>query len=126
MRRNRPKWNTIGINGRAAIVKKIRRSLCRYVAKEDIKKLVKAVFTKKFDHGIFSRSRDYFEKAAIVSNIAKELAALKNKEHQSGAFRALLSACCGANICSSSVAKQLKIHRNTIKKVKTILVSCSS
>ena len=80
-------------------------------------KLLSAVFSSQFNHGMHSRSKDYHAKSAIVENIVNELDNLKRKEHQSGAFRALVSACAGSNITQAELARQLKIHRNAVRAV---------
>ena len=61
--------------------------------------------------------KNYHAKSAIVENIVNELDNLKRKEHQSGAFRALVSACAGSNITQAELARQLKIHRNAVRAV---------
>ena len=109
-------WGDIPINDKKKLVYKVRRALSKYVVTSDIPKLVKAVFTKKFDQGVYSRSMDYDAKCSIVDNIARELAIIGRKEHQSGVFRAFVSACYGNNISAKELAKQLRIHRNTVAK----------
>ena len=89
----------------------------KYIVSKDIPKLVGSVFTRNFEYGMHATSKDYLAKSAIVENIARELVTLRRKEHQSGTFQALLSACTGPNITILEVANQLKVHRNTVSKV---------
>ena len=116
MRKRKRLWREVPIKDRKSLVHKIRRVLSKYIVSKDIPKLVRSVFTKNFDYGMHATSKDYLAKSAIVENIAKELVTLRRKEHQSGAFQALLSACTGSNITVLEVANQLKVHRNTVSK----------
>jgi len=117
MARLKRRWRNIPPLNRKAIVRRIRNLICRDVERVDINKLLKSVFTKKFDFGMHEMAIDYPHKSAIVNSIARELMALKRKEHQSGAFRALVSACARGNLPVAELARQLKIHRNTAKSV---------
>ena len=116
MRKRKRLWREVPIKDRKSLVHKIRRVLSKYIVSKDIPKLVRSVFTKNFDYGMHDTSKDYLAKSAIVENIARELVTLRRKEHQSGAFQALLSACTGSNITVLEVANQLKVHRNTVSK----------
>ena len=117
MARLKRRWRNIPPLNRKAIVRRIRNLISRDVERVDINKLLKSVFTKKFDFGMHEMAIDYPHKSAIVNSIARELMDLKRKEHQSGAFRALVSACARGNLPVAELARQLKIHRNTAKKV---------
>jgi hypothetical protein len=85
-------WQYIPVLERKRIIYKVRRTLSKHVVPGDIVKVIKSVFTEAFNHGLHARSKDYVAKAAVVENIATELSILKEKEHQSGAFKALVSA----------------------------------
>ena len=110
-----------GSSKKRRLINQIRTFLSRYFAMTDKHKLLRAVFTKNFDHGLHVRSKDYLAKSAIIENISQELNTLRRKEHQSGAFQAVLSACCGSNISSLELARQLKVHRHSVRKVFYIL-----
>ena len=110
-------WSMINQTRRAKIVFKIRKLILKYGNLTNMNKLLSAVFSSQFNHGMHSRSNDYHAKSAIVENIVNELDNLKRKEHQSGAFRALVSACAGSNITQAELARQLKIHRNAVRAV---------
>ena len=114
-------WDTMDLPKKRRLINQIRTFLSRYFAMTDKHKLLRAVFTKNFDHGLHVRSKDYLAKSAIIENISQELNTLRRKEHQSGAFQAVLSACCGSNISSLELARQLKVHRHTVRKVFYIL-----
>jgi len=107
------KWKSISKRKRQKIVYNIRFKINENVISSDIPLVVKSVFSRHFDHGVHKRSRNYAVKNAIVNNIAAELAILKQKEHQSGVFKAIVSACSGINITCNNLAKHLKIHRNS-------------
>ena len=110
-------WSSLDPLRKKRMIYKIHKVLSKYMKKTDGKQLLKSVFTKKFDHGLYERSNDHFSKSAIVENIVKELARLKKNEHQSGAFQALLSACCGSNMSASALARLLKVHRSSVRQV---------
>lgn len=98
---------------------KIRRLITSSVnTEEDIPHLLQYVFTKNFNYGLHSKAMDYVEKTAIVSNISHALKEIRLKEHQSGAFRAIVAATCGNNIKKKRTAYQLKISKNSVTRVK--------
>src|SRR5690242_20403465 len=100
------------------LVLKIRNLITSSVAtKENIPHLLKCVFTKKFDYGICGRSQNLIEKKAIIRNVRRSLTEIRNKEHQSGTFRAIVTVCSGDNISKERLAHQLKIARNSVIRV---------
>jgi arginine repressor len=111
-------WNDILPQERRKIVNGIKQSILKSVVLEDVPSVLKAVFTKQFDFGLHLQSQNYATTNAIVSNISKELNIIKQREHQSGVFKAIVSACSGANIKNNDLANLLRIHRNSITKVQ--------
>lgn len=100
---------------------KIRRLITSSVnTEEDIPHLLQHVFTKNFNYGLHSKAMDYIEKKAIVSNISHALKEIRLKEHQSGAFRAIVAAACGKNIKKKRIAHQLKISKNSVTRVNNV------
>ena len=100
------------------LVLKIRNLITSSVCtKEDIPHLLKSVFTKNFDYGLCGRSQDLIEKNAIIKNVRRSLKEIRNKEHQSGTFRAIVTVCSGDNISKGRLAHQLRIARNSVIRV---------
>lgn len=114
-------WSDISEVERKRIIYGVRKSIRRSpVIPRDIPRLLKAVFNKNFDFGLHPQSAEFVSKSAIVSNIADELSILKQKEHQSGAMKAIVAACSGSNIKGADLARQLRIHRSTVTRVKML------